>query len=109
MSMRTIQEVLRSKGTARTLQRLAEVAAKNTERSKAEEQERIGERLALRYGALSLPAVVRRTSHRPVFVHCAACRWPVNPGRTQWSLGADFMPATEEQMQRMCEGLRRMA
>jgi hypothetical protein len=47
--------------------------------------------------------------HRPQFVHCYECRWPVNPSRAAISLDADVIPATEEQMQGMCDGLRRMA
>lgn len=78
------------------------------EMQKREDEEALESTLRLRYGALYLPAVVRRTSNVPQFVHCHECRWPVNPGRARWVLGVDSISATEAQMQRMCEGLRRM-
>jgi hypothetical protein len=64
--------------------------------------------LARRWGRLNLQSVIRYTPKAPVFVHCHECRWPVNPGRTHMLLGNDQRTeATEEQMQRICEGVRR--
>lgn len=61
----------------------------------------------------SLPVVVRHTSHRPVFVHCHECRWPVNPSRTKIWVGpgkfGGAIPATEAQMTAMCRGLNLIA
>lgn len=60
-----------------------------------------------------------RGPHRSQFVHCHECRWPVNPSRSHMMIGVgafdgykdgtNTMPATEHQMQRMCDGLRSMA
>lgn len=72
------------------------------------------ERLARSWGRLTAHAVVRYVPKTPVFVHCHECRWPVNPSRTHMATGAGFysdgsnaLPATEEQMQRICVGVRR--
>lgn len=70
--------------------------------------------LARQWGRLNVQSVVRYVPKAPVFVHCYECRWPVNARRTHMATGAGFyadgsnaLPATEEQMQRICEGVRR--
>lgn len=64
--------------------------------------------LARSWGRLNPQSVIRYAPKAPVFVHCHECRWPVNPGRTHMLLGNDQRTtATEEQMQRICEGVRR--
>jgi hypothetical protein len=70
--------------------------------------------LALEWGRLNLQRVIRYPPKAPVFVHCHECRWPVSPMRTHMATGAGFyadgsnaLPATEDQMQRICEGVRR--
>lgn len=70
--------------------------------------------VALRWGRLNLQSVVRHVPGGAVFVHCHECRWPVNPGRTHMAVGAGFysdgsnaLPATGEQMARICQGARR--
>ena len=67
------------------------------------------EGLARHWGRLNFQSVVRYVSKAPVFVHCHECRWPVTPGRYGMlhGLGPSHIPATEEQMQRICEGVRR--
>lgn len=66
------------------------------------------QRLARQWGRLNFHSVVRYVPKAPVFVHCHECRWPVNPGRTHMLLGNDQRTeATEEQMGRICEGVRR--
>jgi hypothetical protein len=63
--------------------------------------------LARHWGRLNLQSVVRHVPKGAVFVHCHECRWPVNPGRTAMLLGeGQRTEATEEQMQRICEGVR---
>lgn len=71
------------------------------------------EHLARQWGRLNPQSVVRYVSDVPVFVHCPECRWPVNPSRTHMATGAGFysdgsnaLPATEEQMRLICEGVR---
>ena len=65
--------------------------------------------LARQWGRLNFHAVVRHVPKGSVFVHCHECRWPVTPGRYGMlhGLGPSHIPATEEQMQRICEGVRR--
>jgi len=64
--------------------------------------------LARQWGRLNLPSVMRYTPKAPVFIHCHECRWPVSPGRTHMLLGNEQRTeATEEQMQRICEGVLR--
>jgi hypothetical protein len=66
------------------------------------------EGLARQWGRLNLHSVVRYVPKAPVFVHCHECRWPVNAGRTHMLLGNEQRTeATEEQMQRICDGVRR--
>lgn len=72
------------------------------------------EGLARQWGRLNLHAAIWHVSNTPIFVHCHECRWPVNARRTHMATGAGFysdgsnaLPATEEQMQRICEGVRR--
>ncbi len=72
------------------------------------------EALARHWGRLNLLVVIRHVPFAPVFVHCHECRWPVNPSRTHMATGAGFyangsnaLPATEKQMGRICEGVRR--
>jgi hypothetical protein len=72
------------------------------------------EGLARSWGRLDFQSVVRHVPKAPVFVHCHECRWPVSPRRTHMATGAGFyadgsnaLPATEDQMQRICEGVRR--
>lgn len=65
------------------------------------------EHIARRWGRLNFHSVVRHVTKAPVFVHCHECRWPVNPGRTHMFMGtAQALPSTEEQMRRVCEGVR---
>lgn len=67
-----------------------------------------GERLARQWGRLNFHSVVRYAPKAPVFVHCHECRWPVSQGRTYMLLGNEQRAeATEEQMQQICEGVRR--
>jgi len=66
------------------------------------------EGLARHWGRLNLQSVVRYVPKAPVFVHCHECRWPVNPRRTHMLLGNDQrVEASEGEMQRICEGVRR--
>lgn len=66
------------------------------------------ESLARQWGRLNFHSVVRYVPSAPVFVHCHECGWPVNAGRTNMLLGNEQRtPATEEQMQWICEGVRR--
>jgi hypothetical protein len=65
------------------------------------------ERIASQWGRLNLQSVVRHVPRGAAFVHCPECRWPVNPGRTHMLLGAEQRTeATEEQMGRICQGVR---
>lgn len=66
------------------------------------------------YGSMSSLVVILKTGHAPNFVHCHECRWPVSPGRHSMQVatsGPDGgqVRATEEQMQRICSGVRVMA
>lgn len=81
---------------------------------KSETKEPAPEVLARQWGRLNFQSVVRFVTKAPVFVHCHECRWPVNAGRTHMATGAGFysdgsnaLPATEEQMRRICDGVRR--
>ena len=66
------------------------------------------ENLARQWGRLNFQSVVRYAPKAPVFVHCHECRWPVSPGRTHMLLGnGQRVEASEEQMQRICDGVRR--
>lgn len=66
------------------------------------------ELIARQWGRLNFQSVVRYAPKEPVFVHCHECRWPVNPARTHMLLGSEQRTeATEEQMQRICDGVRR--
>jgi hypothetical protein len=66
------------------------------------------DRLARQWGRLNFQSVVRYVPKTPVFVHCHECRWPVNARRTHMGMGPDsLLPATNEQMGRICLGVRK--
>lgn len=84
---------------------LANIIRKDKERALTPGEK---EGLARHWGRLNFQSVVRYAPKAPVFVHCHECRWPVNPARTHMLLGSEQRTeATEEQMQRICDGVRR--
>lgn len=104
-AMRQVEMYGRRGWSAAQNSALANIIRKDRERGRDAEEQRS---LARRWGRLNFHSTVRYVPKEPAFVHCHECRWPVNAGRTHMLLGNEQRTeATEEQMQRICDGVRR--